>query len=173
VIGFLGIKHYHLERNPETGNRLGRAGRGRTDRDRDECRRFTTEDKSRGLLMSGDKNFRPSDAIFAPDGSLYISDWHNVIIGHMQHNVRDPNRDHVHGRIYRMTAKGRPLAAAGRHRRPAIPALLDNLKSPVDGDSPPHARRTERARFQGSHRRQSRPSRLVMASSSMPLTMTA
>ena len=92
-----------------------------------------TEDKSRGLLMSGDKNFRPSDAIFAPDGSLYFSDWQNVIIGHMQHNVRDPNRDHVHGRIYRMTAIGRPLQKPVAIDGQPIPALLDNLKSPVDG----------------------------------------
>ena len=83
--------------------------------------------------MSGDKNFRPSDAIFAPDGSLYFSDWQNVIIGHMQHNVRDPNRDHVHGRIYRMTAIERPLQKPVAIAGQPIPALLDNLKSPVDG----------------------------------------
>ena len=61
--------------------------------------------------MSGDKNFRPSDIKFAPDGSLYLADWQNVIIGHMQHNVRDPNRDHAHGRIYRITATGRPTCS--------------------------------------------------------------
>jgi putative membrane-bound dehydrogenase-like protein len=133
VIGFLGIKHYHLERNPETGAVWGEpAG--------DELTVMTinadgskTEDKSRGLLMSGDKNFRPSDAIFAPDGSLYFSDWQNVIIGHMQHNVRDPNRDHVHGRIYRMTAIGRPLQKPVAIDGQPITALLENLKSPVDG----------------------------------------
>ena len=27
----------------------------------------------------------------------------------MQHNIRDPNRDHSHGRIYRVTYPGRPL----------------------------------------------------------------
>ncbi|MCH2585389.1 MAG: hypothetical protein MK138_11545, partial [Planctomycetes bacterium] len=31
------------------------------------------------------------------------------LIGHMQHNMRDPNRDHGHGRVYRVTCKGRPL----------------------------------------------------------------
>ncbi|MGS0526545.1 hypothetical protein ACU8V7_16575 [Zobellia nedashkovskayae] len=29
---------------------------------------------------------------FAPDGSLYFLDWSNVLIGHMQHNARDPLR---------------------------------------------------------------------------------
>lgn len=92
-----------------------------------------TVDKSRGLLMSGDKNFRPSDAIFAPDGSLYFSDWQNVIIGHMQHNVRDPNRDHSHGRIYRLTAIDRPLQKPVSIAGQPIRVLLDNLTSPIDG----------------------------------------
>ena len=43
------------------------------------------------------------------DGALYISDWHNVIIGHMQHNIRDPKRDHNHGRVYRMIYTKKPL----------------------------------------------------------------
>lgn len=133
VIGFLGIKHYHLERNPETGNVWGEPAGDELVAVRTNPDGSKTEEKSRGLLMSADKNFRPSDAIFAPDGSLYISDWHNMIIGHMQHNIRDPNRDHAHGRIYRMTAKGRPLQAPVAIHGQSIPALLENLKSPVDG----------------------------------------
>jgi putative heme-binding domain-containing protein len=50
----------------------------------------------------------------------------------MQHNVRDPNRDHTHGRIYRMTAIGRPLQKPVAIDGQPIPALLENLKSPVD-----------------------------------------
>ncbi|WP_449343056.1 PVC-type heme-binding CxxCH protein [Tautonia marina] len=133
VIGFLGIKHYDLERNPETGTVWGEPAGDELTVTVINADGSKTEDKSRGLLMSGDKNFRPSDAIFAPDGSLYISDWHNVIIGHMQHNVRDPNRDHAHGRIYRMTAVGRPLQEPVPIDGQPIAALLDNLKSPVDG----------------------------------------
>ncbi|MCA9031029.1 MAG: c-type cytochrome, partial [Planctomycetaceae bacterium] len=52
---------------------------------------------------------------------------------HMQHNVRDPNRDHAHGRIYRVTAIGRPLQEPVAIDGEPIPALLENLKSPVDG----------------------------------------
>ena len=133
VIGFLGIKHYHLERNPETGAVWGEPAGDDLTIVVNNGDGTTTEDKSRGLLMSGDKNFRPSDAIFAPDGSLYFSDWQNVIIGHMQHNVRDPNRDHVHGRIYRMTAIDRPLQKPVAIDGQPIAALLENLKSPVDG----------------------------------------
>ncbi|MGB8853317.1 MAG: plastocyanin/azurin family copper-binding protein, partial [Pirellulales bacterium] len=61
------------------------------------------------ILVSSDPNFRPTDLEIGGDGALYVSDWANAIIGHMQHNMRDPNRDHTHGRIYRVTAKGRPL----------------------------------------------------------------
>ena len=47
--------------------------------------------KIRWVYVKWDKNFRATDAIFGEDGALYVSDWQNVIIGHMQHNVRDPN----------------------------------------------------------------------------------
>ena len=53
------------------------------------------------LMISTDRNFRPVDMEFAPDGSLYVVDWHNALIGHMQHNARDVNRDHAHGRVFR------------------------------------------------------------------------
>ena len=61
------------------------------------------------ILVSNDPNFRPTDVEIGGDGALYVSDWSNAIIGHMQHNMRDPNRDREHGRIYRVTAKDRPL----------------------------------------------------------------
>jgi len=49
------------------------------------------------------KNFRPVDLKIGPDGAIYFIDWQNPIIGHMQHNLRDPSRDHTHGRVYRVT----------------------------------------------------------------------
>ncbi|MGV3484032.1 MAG: PVC-type heme-binding CxxCH protein [Planctomycetaceae bacterium] len=61
------------------------------------------------LLSSRDTNFRPIDQKFAPDGSLYIVDWFNPLIGHMQHNLRDPKRDKHHGRIWRVRNKNKPL----------------------------------------------------------------
>jgi hypothetical protein len=51
---------------------------------------------------------RPASAS-RPDGSLYVMRLVAIIIGHMQHHLRDPNRDHDHGRIYRITYEGRPL----------------------------------------------------------------
>ncbi len=82
------------------------------------------------LLVSSDPNFRPVDMEFAPDGSLYVVDWHNVLIGHMQHNARDPLRDHAHGRIYRITYPSRPLVEPAEVAGASIEILLDNLKLP-------------------------------------------
>jgi putative heme-binding domain-containing protein len=61
------------------------------------------------LIRSSDKNFRPADPQIGPDGALWFGDWSNALIGHMQYSQRDPNRDHVRGRIYRLIAKDRPL----------------------------------------------------------------
>ncbi len=58
------------------------------------------------LVFCDDGNFRPVDLQFGPDGALYIVDWHNALIGHLQHNLREPNRDHSHGRIWRVSAVG-------------------------------------------------------------------
>lgn len=82
------------------------------------------------LVSSSDPNFRPVDLEFAPDGSLYFIDWHNALIGHMQHNARDPNRDHDHGRIYRVTYPAKPLVKPAKVVGATIPELLDNLKLP-------------------------------------------
>ena len=61
------------------------------------------------LLLSDDQNFRPVDLEFGPRGELFFTDWANPIIGHMQHNIRDPNRDRKHGRVFRITHVSRPL----------------------------------------------------------------
>ena len=82
------------------------------------------------LIDSDDRNFRPVDMEFAPDGSLYVVDWHNVLIGHMQHNARDPLRDHAHGRIYRITYPSRPLVEPAEVAGASIDVLLENLKLP-------------------------------------------
>ncbi|MDA1265988.1 MAG: PA14 domain-containing protein, partial [Planctomycetota bacterium] len=61
------------------------------------------------IVSSTDLNFRPSDIEVGPDGAIYFLDWHNAIIGHLQHHIRDPSRDREHGRVYRVTYEGRPL----------------------------------------------------------------
>jgi putative heme-binding domain-containing protein len=82
------------------------------------------------ILYSSDLNFRPSDLKIGPDGALYFIDWHNPIIGHLQHHLRDPNRDRTHGRIYRVTCEGRPLLNPAHIAGAPIDQLLDLLKEP-------------------------------------------
>jgi mono/diheme cytochrome c family protein/glucose/arabinose dehydrogenase len=108
AIGFLGVKQVKIE---------------------DDGTGWKTAHRH-NLLQSNDGNFRPVDLEFAPDGSLYVIDWHNVLIGHMQHNARDPLRDHVHGRIYRITYPSRPLVKPAEVEGASIPTLLANLKEP-------------------------------------------
>ncbi len=110
TIGFLGAKQHTFEDD----------GTGYKSRHRQD------------LFWSDDKNFRPVDLEFAPDGSLYVVDWHNMLIGHMQHNARDPLRDHVHGRIYRVTYPSRPLVKPAKIDGATIDELLENLKLPED-----------------------------------------
>ncbi len=108
TIGFLGTKEHTL-----VDEGTGFKSKHRTD-----------------LLVSEDRNFRPVDMEFAPDGSLYVIDWHNILIGHMQHNARDPLRDHSHGRVYRITYPSRPLVKPATIAGASVETLLDNLKLP-------------------------------------------
>ena len=82
------------------------------------------------LISSSDPNFRPICISTGPDGAIYFADWHQSIIGHMQHHLRDPNRGHDHGRIYRITYNGRELMKPAKIHGAPIPALLDLLKEP-------------------------------------------
>lgn len=113
TIAFLGIKQYTLAFDTETGDVNG----------------TETDD----LLVSNDPNFRPTDFEIGGDGALYVADWANAIIGHMQHNIRDPARDHAHGRIYRITVPGRPLQEHVDIDGRPLPELLVALESPVNG----------------------------------------
>ena len=84
------------------------------------------------LLKSDDPNFRPADMEFGPDGCLYLVDWYNPLIGHMQHSLRDPNRDHAHGRIWRVKAKNRPLLTPPAIAGAPAAAVLDVLRTYED-----------------------------------------
>jgi azurin len=82
------------------------------------------------LVSSSDGNFRPSAVNIGPDGAIYFADWHKPLIGHMQHHLRDPNREHEHGRIYRITYEGRPLLERAKIDGEPVSALLELLKAP-------------------------------------------
>ncbi len=84
------------------------------------------------LLSSTDANFRPVDLEFGPDGALYLVDWYNPLVGHMQHSLRDPNRDVEHGRIWRIHYTKKPLVEKAKIAGATVPELLDLLKSYED-----------------------------------------
>ncbi|MDP6761913.1 MAG: PA14 domain-containing protein [Planctomycetota bacterium] len=84
------------------------------------------------IVHSSDANFRPSDVEMGPDGAIYFLDWHNPIIGHLQHHLRDPSRDADHGRVYRVTHEGRALSTPPAIAGQGIGELLELLRSPED-----------------------------------------
>ena len=84
------------------------------------------------FLEGQEENFRPICISNAPDGSIYFCDWSQSIIGHMQHHIRDVNRDHQHGRIYRVTYEGRPLLTPKKIHGESIGNLVKLLAEPED-----------------------------------------
>ncbi|HMO91741.1 MAG TPA: GDSL-type esterase/lipase family protein [Pirellulaceae bacterium] len=88
--------------------------------------------EAKPILRSSDPNFRPVDIEIGPDGAIYFLDWQNPIIGHMQHNLRDPNRDREHGRVYRVTHSGRELLENLPIHGASVPQLLDMLSTYED-----------------------------------------
>lgn len=130
TIGFQGIKQYKV---------------------REEDSGFVAVETA-PLLMSVDPNFRPIAIKFGFDGALYIADWFNPLIGHMQYSLRDPRRDTTHGRIWRITAKGRPLNERPRIEGEPIEAQLELLKAYED-----------RTRYQARLALRARPTATVVA----------
>jgi len=148
TIGYLGIKNYQLvhsgqgkdtdgdgfsddyemvkKSNPEDSNSKPKGAVGDVWGVRGDLKDSANTEN---LLQSPkDRNFRPTDFEIGGDGALYVSDWQNIIIGHMQHNVRDPSRDHEYGRVYRVTHESRPLMKRIKVDGEPIAKLLDLLK---------------------------------------------
>lgn len=76
------------------------------------------------LLVSGHASFRPVEVRIGPDGAIYVADWFNPIIGHYQASLRHPDRDKTHGRVWRITAKGRPLVEPAKLAEASASDLL-------------------------------------------------
>lgn len=99
--------------------------------------RFSVEDESGtagmtgeridDLLASTDMFFRPVDPQIGPDGALWFGDWCNALIGHMQYSQRDPNRDHQHGRIYRLVHRELPLIEPVTQADASVDELFEQL----------------------------------------------
>lgn len=82
------------------------------------------------LLLSSDPNFRPVDLQFGPDGALYVIDWQDALVGHMQYSLRDPLRDKKHARIWRITYPGRPLLKVPNLAEASVKELVKLLEEP-------------------------------------------
>ncbi|HUR45662.1 MAG TPA: PVC-type heme-binding CxxCH protein, partial [Candidatus Saccharimonadales bacterium] len=82
------------------------------------------------FIRTTNVTFRPIDVKLGPDGALYIADWSNPIIQHGEVDFRDPRRDRVHGRIWRVTYKGRPALEAPKLVKASNTELLEQLLSP-------------------------------------------
>jgi len=120
------------------------------------CRFIISEDGSgyasregTELIKTTHVSFRPIDVKMGPDGAIYIADWYNPIIQHGEVDFRDERRDHVHGRIWRVTAKGRPLVEYPQLRGAPLDKLFDSLVSP-EGWTRAQARRVIKERTLGS-----------------------
>ena len=84
------------------------------------------------LIKTTHVAFRPIDVKMGPDGAIYIADWYNPIIQHGEVDFRDPRRDHTRGRIWRVTARGRPLVERPKLVGVTVEELLDALRAPED-----------------------------------------
>ncbi|MEM6259623.1 MAG: PVC-type heme-binding CxxCH protein [Planctomycetota bacterium] len=102
---------------------------------------YFSEPMPEPILSSSIGNYRPVCSEIGQDGALYIADWVNPLIGHMQFNLRDPRRDHDHGRIYRVTHKERPVLEKIDLTKLDIAGLLDVIKTTTEGNTRDRARR--------------------------------
>lgn len=100
------------------------------------------------LIRTKHVAFRPIDVKMGPDGAIYIADWYNPIIQHGEVDFRDPRRDHTRGRIWRITARNRPLVPRPKLVGAPVAELLDALKAPEDWTRH-HARRVLKERGAG------------------------
>lgn len=104
---------------------LGNVVTGRINRDRVEERGSTKiAVEMPDLVISRDPWFRPVDVQLGPDGALYIADFYNRIIAHVEVPLSHPGRDHNSGRIWRLVrqdAGGKPQL---RSREPFLAQAL-------------------------------------------------
>jgi len=94
----------------------------------------TTYDHKRlgKVFEANNKACIPVDLQLGPDGALYVADWYNPVLGHMQYSLRDERRDSSKGRIWRVTWKDRPLDKPAKIIGATAEELLDLLKAYED-----------------------------------------
>jgi putative heme-binding domain-containing protein len=86
------------------------------------------------FIKTTDSWFRPVNMQFGPDGSLYIADFYNRIIGHYEVPLQHPGRDRHRGRIWKVSFRG-TRGQTGQEEHPfdltklSLAGIFEELKS--------------------------------------------
>ena len=129
--GIAGVVYYaatHFPKEYHDNLFIGNPVTGRINRDTLDVKGATYKAiEQPDFLTCDDPWFRPVDIQLAPDGSLYVADFYNKIIGHYEVPLTHPGRDRERGRIWRISYVGtdpeKPVKA---------PRIPDLTKSDVD-----------------------------------------
>ena len=78
------------------------------------------------FLVSGDKNFRPINLRWGPDGSIFIIDWHDQ---NPCSQAKPDSWDMTHGRIYKIQPIGQKNKVAPDLGKLTTAELVDKLRS--------------------------------------------
>lgn len=123
--GIAGVVYYAATHFPQEFHDnlfIGNPVTGRINRDTLEIKGATYKAIEQPDFVSCDDPwFRPVDIQLAPDGSLYIADFYNKIIGHYEVPLTHPGRDRERGRIWRISYVG--TDSEKTVRAPRIPDL--------------------------------------------------
>lgn len=84
---------------------------------------FATKDLEK-VVTTEDKWFRPVDIKAGPDGAIYLADWYDTRLSHV--DVRD-TWDRAHGRIWRLRPKGKAKPVQSDLAKATPPQLIEAL----------------------------------------------
>ncbi|MDZ4859425.1 MAG: PVC-type heme-binding CxxCH protein [Candidatus Hydrogenedentes bacterium] len=122
--GFAGLVYFDAETFPAEDQRtlfLGNVMQGFIHRDGLKGDGFTRfADRKPDFMASSDPWFRPVDLELGPDGALYIADWYNAVIAHVEVRLDHPARDKERGRIWRVVYRGTEEERADETRKEQI-----------------------------------------------------
>lgn len=81
------------------------------------------------FVVTDDPWHRPIALTVGPDGAIYMLDWYNEILAHVEHPLDSVRRDKTRGRIYRIAWKGAPVEPYPDLTKATAEELRDNLRS--------------------------------------------